>query len=87
MILEQQVQVWQEKMVRKSFPWESLRRASGTFPFIKTMEKECRSYVGGEYSGLEKYPDMFLHICFLMRASLLSVVCLQVRELANWRRK
>ena len=40
-------------MVRKS-PWESLRDASDTFPFIKAKEREFGTYTREEHSGLKK---------------------------------
>lgn len=79
-------------MVRKSSPWESLRDASDTFPFIKAKEREFGTYIRGEHSGVkkkiqtsildfgEKNPDLFLPIQYLAENTLVENVCWKTEE-------
>ena len=72
------MQIWQEKMVRKSFPWEDLRHASDTFSFIKATGKECGSYMGVEHPELKKKSRPVSSYLFFCESVLVETVCWEV---------
>lgn len=72
-------------MVRKSSPWESLRDASDTFPFIKAKEREFGTYIRGEHSGVKKKSRLAswilgkkIQTCFFLSSILLKTLLLRM---------